>query len=246
MRTSSRRKLDVALVAAGIVVVGGVTLGAAALAGRTEEIDRYWTSAEVADDGSARVTEVIDYDFGLNSKHGIIRWVPGLGLDAGIVVESPDAPDETQVTSRSEQRLDGSFVDGAEIRVGDPDTTITGRHRYRIDYDLAGVRQGSTVDWEAVGTGWDVGMDEVEVHLVTPFEVESPACFTGPVGSSASCDVREVEPGHLVVTLDDLDAHEGVSVEGTQGAALGATPAAPEAPSGPPPAEERTNPLGPA
>jgi len=236
-----------AFIAGGVVLVGGVTLAAAALAGRSEGIDRYWTSAVVGADGSARVTEVIDYDFGLTAdRHGIIRWVPGLDPNGAISVASPDAPDQAQITPRSEQRVDGSFVDGAEIKVGDADTTVSGRHRYELGYDLPDVRRGDTVDWEAVGTGWKVGIDEIEIHLVTPFEIDDPACVSGPVGSTSTCEVREVEPGHLVTTIDSLDAHEGVSIEGTQGASLGSAPAAPAPPTGPPPAEERTNPLGPA
>lgn len=227
-------------------MVGGLTAGASALAGAQEEIDRYWTSAEVAADGSARVVEVIDYDFGINDRHGITRWVPGLPSTGAITVESPDAPDQLQVTDRTEQRVDGSFVTGAEMRVGDPDRTVGGRRRYELGYDLPDVRQGTTVDWEAVGTGWDVSIDDVEIHLVTPFVLDAPVCSTGTAGSTASCDVREVEPGHVVVTIDGLDPHEGVSVEGAQGAALDAPPAVPAPPTGRPPAEERPSPLAPA
>lgn len=174
MRTSSRRRFDLVLIGLGTVVVGALAGGAAALAGRDEQIDRYWVSAAVEGDGSARVTEVLDYDFGLNSRHGITRWVPGLPPGDGVAVDSPDAPDQVLLTPRVEQDRRGGAVDGVEIRVGDPDVTVTARHRYRIGYDLPAVRRGDVLDWEAVGTGWPVTVDDVEVHLTAPFEVDSP------------------------------------------------------------------------
>jgi hypothetical protein len=245
VQTSRRRKVDIGILTGGTLAVGAVAFGAAFVAGKQEEVTRYWTSAVVADDGSAEVTEVIDYDFGLNQKHGIFRWVPGLDSAAPITVSSPDAPDQTEVSTISDTRNDGTVGTGTNIRIGDPDQTISGEKRYRIGYDLPGVRVGETVDWEAVGTGWDVGMKTVEVHLVTPFELESPLCVSGPAGSRDTCDIREVEPGHVVATVEDLGAHEGVSIEGMQGAALDVVPAAPDPPADRP-ADDATTPLAPA
>jgi Predicted membrane protein (DUF2207) C-terminal domain/Predicted membrane protein (DUF2207) N-terminal domain len=245
VETSRRRKVDIGILTGGTLAVGAIAFGAAFVAGKQEEVTRYWTSAVVADDGSAEVTEVIDYDFGLNQKHGIFRWVPDLDPSAPIAVSSPDAPDQTDVTSETRQANDGTSVTGAFIRIGDPDSTISGERRYRIGYDLPGVRQGQTVDWESVGTFWDVGMKTVEVHLVTPFALESPLCVSGPAGSRDTCDLREVEPGHVVATIEDLGAHEGVSIEGTQGAALDVVPAAPDPPAHRP-ADDAATPLAPA
>ena len=73
MRTSSRRKLDIGLIAGGSVVVGVAAL-IGGCASETERIERYWTSAELAGDGSAEITEVIDYNFGAlaQDRHGIL------------------------------------------------------------------------------------------------------------------------------------------------------------------------------
>jgi hypothetical protein len=225
VRTSSRRKLDIGIMAGGSLVVGVAAL-VGGVVGNTERVSRYWTAAEVSDDGSAQVTEVIDYNFGVSTdKHGIFRVIPGLDPTTPVSVSSPDAPAGTDVTPEG---------DGIRIRIGDPNTTVSGKHRYQIDYDLPGVRQGETVDWEAVGTEWDVGMDEVEVHLVTPFELDGARCDQGPAGSSDPCTIEQVEPGHVVATVDSLGAHEGVSIEGQVGAALASTPAAPAPPAGAP------------
>ena len=157
---------------------GSLAVGVAAfvggIAGNTERVDRYWTTAAVSSDGSAQVTEVIDYNFGVSTgKHGIFRVIPGLTTDTPVSVSSRDAPAGRELTAEP---------GGLRIRIGDPDTTVSGKHQYRIDYALPGVRRGDTVDWEAVGTEWDVGMDDVEAHLVTPFELEGARCFVGAAG----------------------------------------------------------------
>jgi hypothetical protein len=106
-------------------------------------------------------------------------------------------------------------------RIGDPDTTISGRHRYRIDYPLAGVARATTLDWEAVGVSWEVGIDEADIHVVAPFERLDPVCSKGVAGSQGGCDVREVAPGHLAATVKGLDSGEGVSIEARTGSDLG-------------------------
>jgi hypothetical protein len=226
VRTTSRRKLDIGIIAGGSLMVG-VAAFVGGIAGDTERVGRFWTAAEVGSDGTAQVTEVIDYNFGAlpGEKHGIFRIIPGLDTSTPVSVTSPDAPDGTDITAEG---------DGIRIKIGDADTTVSGKHRYLIDYELPGVRVGDTVDWEAVGTGWDVGMDDVEVHLVTPFELDGAGCFVGRDQSTDTCDIRQIEPGHVTVTVDSLDPNEGVSIEGQVGAALSTTPAPPTAPSGPP------------
>jgi hypothetical protein len=229
MRTSSRRRLDIALMAAGSLVVGAVSL-IGARAGDSERVERLWTSADLAAEGSAQVTEVIDYNFGsATGKHGIFRYVWDLSPEAPITVRSPDAPDDIEVTYGFRDRR---YV--TNIRIGDPNVTVSGRHRYRIGYPLPGVARGTTLDWEAVGVGWDVGIDEAEIHVVAPFELLDATCSAGTTGSQGGCEVREVTPGHLVTTVEGLDSGEGVSIEARTGSDLATPPAPPEPPATPP------------
>jgi hypothetical protein len=229
MRTSSRRRLDIALMAAGSLVVGAVSL-IGARAGDRERVERLWTSADLAAEGSAQVTEVIDYNFGsATGKHGIFRYVWDLSPEAPITVRSPDAPDDIEVTYGFRDRR---YV--TNIRIGDPNVTVSGRHRYRIGYPLPGVARGTTLDWEAVGVGWDVGIDEAEIHVVAPFELLDATCSAGTTGSQGGCEVREVTPGHLVTTVEGLDSGEGVSIEARTGSDLATPPAPPEPPATPP------------
>ena len=67
-----RRTIAVLILATGaLLATSGV-----ARAQFTEQIDGYDVAIELRTDGSLRITEVIDYDFGVTEHHGIFRDVP--------------------------------------------------------------------------------------------------------------------------------------------------------------------------
>jgi hypothetical protein len=217
-----------ALLVAAVGLVGHASpAGAAAVAGDGdrdgERVVSLWVLAEVADDGSAQVTEIIDYDFGSSvGRHGIVRSVPGLEPDALITADSDTAPDRLEVTRDAA---------GTTMRIGDPEETVSGRHRYRIDYPLPHLVEGDRIDWDAVDTEWDVGIDAAEIHLVAPYGLDEAECFAGATGSGAPCDdVHELAPGHLTATAGVLGARQGASLEVAIGERLTSRPAAPAVP----------------
>jgi Predicted membrane protein (DUF2207) len=224
METRRRRRVDAAVLAGAVLVVGAVGL-AAGVAGQTERISRLWAGAAVGGDGAARITEVIDYDFGSQRRHGIFRDVPGLDPARPVEVSSATAPDQVEVTGTAQQ---------ARVRIGDPDETVSGRHRYRIAYPLAGVAPGGRLAWDAVGTAWPVPIAGVELHVVAPWRLEGARCVGGAAGSEDPCQVAQPEPGHLVATVDDLDDGEGVTLFATAGPRLAAArPCPPRRPASP-------------
>ena len=131
MRTKGRRRLDRILLVLGAVVGGGIVAIGGAV-GDAERIPQMWVGAELSAEGGTQVAEVIDYDFGLIPKHGIFRTIPGLALNSVVTVESATAPDD--IAAFTPVFIDGE--QGMEVKVGDPNTTITGRHRYLLDYEL--------------------------------------------------------------------------------------------------------------
>ena len=234
MGTRRRRRIDAVLLAAAVLLVG-VAAAAAAVAARTERIAGLWAGAQVAAGGAARIVEVIDYDFGSQPRHGIFRDVPGLDPADPVQVASPSAPAQVEVTGTAHQ---------TRLRIGDPERTVTGRHRYTIAYRLAGVAPGGRLAWDAVGTSWPVGIAEAELHVAAPYRLEDARCVQGATGSAEPCRVAQPEPGHLVATVEGLDAGEGVTLYASAGARLPAAPALPAPP--PPPADPGTGPIPPA
>ena len=229
MQTRSRRTLGWVLLLGGSALAAGCAAGGV-VAGDPERVDRYWARAEVASNGDAAVVEVIDYDFGNQfGKHGLERFIPGELPADGIRVDSPGAPDDLQLIPE--------FRNGREytnIRIGDPNRTVIGKQRYRIDYRLPGVQQGDVVDWEAVGFEWRVDIEDAEVHLITPYELADARCIMGPPGGEQDCELTQVEPGHVMAHVGKVPSGEGVSLEGRVGAPLASTPPLPEPPANPP------------
>jgi len=86
MGTKRRRRVDAALLAAAVVLVGVVAF-AGALVAAGERVTGMWAGAQVGGDGDTRVVEVIDYDFGSRRRHGIFRDVPA--LDPAVRSRSP-------------------------------------------------------------------------------------------------------------------------------------------------------------
>jgi hypothetical protein len=219
--------VGVVVLAALAVVVGIATTVVAAVAA-PERITFLWVSATVADDGSAQIEEVVDYDFGGAQRHGIFRDVPGLRTSAPIEVTSPNAPDSFTLT--------GSFP--PEIKIGDPDETVSGQHRYVLRYTVDGVAPNGRFAWDAVGTGWPVDIENVEVHVVAATTLTGSRCVAGTTGSNDACSLVEVEPGHLAARVDRVPSGHGVTVYATAGEPLATAPTQPE--PGPPVAATRT------
>jgi hypothetical protein len=69
---------------------------------------------------------------------------------------SADAPDGVVV----------STTGTPQIRVGDPNRTVRGVHRYVVTYTVDGVVSGDRLAWDAVGTAWTAPIAHVEVHLI--------------------------------------------------------------------------------
>src|SRR5436190_1074389 len=209
MRTQGRRRLDRIVLGLGAVVGGGIVAIGGAV-GDAERIPQMWVGAELSAEGGTHVTEAIDYDFGVVPKHGIFRTIPGLGIDSAVTVSSATAPDD--IASITPAVINGE--QGIEVKVGDPNTTITGRHRYLLDYELPRdelLDPADTLAWDAVGTKWTVDIQRAEIHIVAPWELENATCSTGGAGATGGCELREVEPGHLVTTVEDLSPGEGVT-----------------------------------
>lgn len=221
MKFSKRRRLDRVLVAGAAVLTGGAA-SIGALAGDTERIGNYWTHAALDSTGTAQVVEVIDYDFGPQNRRGILRNVDDLDPAATISVESPTAPDHLVVTG----------FNPAKLRIGDPNQTVSGRHRYRIEYPIDALVVADGFSWDGIGIDWTVPVNNAEVHVTAPFVFEQLSCDSGTSGSLRGCDVIQVEPGHLLVNKSGLGAREGVTIFARLGDPLGQAPQPPVAPRG--------------
>ena len=214
MGYKSRRIVDRVVIAVASLVLGGLTAGVAAI-GDGERITLYSASAVVGDDGVAQVAEVIEFDFGPSERRGIFRDVPGLDPQAEITVDSATAPDQFIVEPYSNE---------TRVRIGDPDVTISGRHRYAIDYPIDVDQGQDRISWNAVGADWEVSMDNIEIRMATANDLVDVRCSKGESGTWDGCEAEQPEPGLLVVNVDSLGSFEGITVSALRGDPLTAAP----------------------
>lgn len=189
-----------------------------ALAQVGERIEAYDVSIDIQRDGSLAVTERIAYDFGSTEHHGIFRTIPVrfhyddksdriYRLRVLSVVGSPGTPDKYGVSRH------GSSL---EIKIGDPDRTISGRHTYTITYRVEGALNGFSdhdeLYWNAIGTEWAATIDRATVLVRAPVGLLRIACFAGAQGSNLPCQKGELQGGAASFAQEGLNPYEGLTV----------------------------------
>ncbi|WP_262064031.1 DUF2207 domain-containing protein [Streptomyces sp. STR69] len=219
-----------------LVVFGGIGAGVQALS-NTERVTSMWVGAEIRADGSARITEVIDYDFGHSGDtHGVYRDVPGSPFEDAdnlrVSMDGHKVPyEDTYGDYYQDEKGERTLAD--RLKVGDPGHTVGGVHRYRIQYVLPDVVKGGKLAWDAVGTGWKVDRANVEIHVVDAYGFTGLRCEHGSWDNGKPCTAEQNEPGHLVVRLDKLSGHEGLTLYATAAKTKTETPVVlPTAPTG--------------
>lgn len=205
-----RRRLGIALVA--LLLAAGTAVGLASPAA-AEYIRQLDVAVTVNADTSIRIVETITYDFESEYRHGIFRDIPvydqtltGLRREYGVSVAevTMDGAPVPWVTSGN-----GPFLN---VKIGDPNQTITGPHTYVITYTVTDGLRVITKDdaadpampeavsvgdvelyWDVIGTGWDVGISTATATVTGPGPVLSAVCYVGAAGSDTRCPAATVQ-----------------------------------------------------
>jgi uncharacterized membrane protein YgcG len=169
--------------------------------GIEERINNFDTRVIVQTSGTLLVTEKIFYNFSANERHGIYREIPKTykSVDSdgnerkyklivkNFEVHSPTAPTELAFEHTS---------DIYRFRIGNPDSTITGAHLYRLSYEVENAvgfyKDFDEVYWNATGNSWPVPIirASLTIELSEPLAVEDGryACYKGELFKDDSCD----------------------------------------------------------
>lgn len=191
-----------------------------------ESITRFDVEIAVQPDGRLEVIESILYDFGESDRHGIFRDIPRTyespseeGTETykllleNINVSSQTAPDSIQLEH---------LRDTYRFRIGDPDKTITGEHRYVLTYDVLNAvsffDEFDEVYWNATGNEWDVPIEAATLSIELPENIDASLlrvfCYQGFEGSRESCEnsvFREDESAGVLFIARNLSAGEGLT-----------------------------------
>ncbi len=190
-----------------------------ASAGLTERIADYHTDVTIARNGTIEVHETITYDFGVVPHHGIFRTIPVRTSQSGkdgydrvfpltVVSVSASAGTPAQYTVDD----DG---DNQQIKIGDPDQTITGEHTYDIVYRVRGEMNAfadhDELVWNAVGPEWSVAIEKASAVVHAPADITQVGCNTGPYGATFPCDTAASMGPTAVFAKARLGPYEAIT-----------------------------------
>ncbi|MDQ1432941.1 MAG: hypothetical protein QOF40_3543 [Actinomycetota bacterium] len=213
-----RRTFALLLVVGGALVIGVPFAGPAAAA-FGERITNYRSEVTIEPAGTILVHENIDYDFGVVPHHGIYRDVPVRTSQSGksgydrvypLSVVSVQASAGTPAQYTVED--DG---DKQRIKIGDPDTVITGAHTYEITYRVRGALNAfadhDELVWNAVGTDWAVPIDQASAIVHAPAAIPRVGCATGQYGSTLPCATATSAGADATFSMAPLAPYDGMT-----------------------------------
>jgi len=145
------------------------------------------------------VVETIVYNFGLNYRHGIYRYIPikydnGF-FNRGVVISNIDVLQDDQ-TAQFQKSTGGGNLN---LKIGDPNNVITGAHTYVIKYTVQGAyntfSDHDELYWNVTGNGWPVPITSVtaQYNFPQPFAAADfkTVCYMGQLGSTTECPMSE-------------------------------------------------------
>lgn len=185
------------------------------------EIASFETRVTIAEDATATVEETIVADFTGEARHGIYRDIPihysdrlgqhfVLRLRVRGVTNAYGQPWPYRLESSGRSR---------RIRIGDPDTTVTGEQTYRIVYDVerGAVRFFPDHDecyWNLTGNEWAVPIRRVRAELAVPMAATGvrAVAYLGFYGSTDTTPAEMRGLGRVVLEPSrGLQSYEGLT-----------------------------------
>lgn len=197
------RHLAVLLAALAVPVL--VAIGLMGRGSHPQRFDAKQIVVTPAGDG-VHVHEVVDIDFGNERHHGYQRIIPNdFGTPVDVTASSPNAPGAVDVSDEGSQ---------TRIRIGDPNTTIGGRHRYFLDYTLPAAHLSTgTLALDIIGDQETLTTLHFEIVL-DGFTLSDPTCNVGAFGTAGGCTLA-ADGALYRVTFSPLQPGQGVTVGGT-------------------------------
>lgn len=188
-----------------------------------ETIQNYDVNININTDGTINVTEVINYDFGTNSKHGIFRYINTTKVNEEnkrfkLKISDPEISMDGQPGYIFKQTDSGDKV---EFKIGDPKILISGAHTYLISYKVAGAltyfSDHTELYWNSIGFDWPVPINNLNVTVRVPDSVNPNdirvTCYTGQKGStSTECSPNVTQENMATFARSNLNPGEDITI----------------------------------
>ncbi|QKW38762.1 DUF2207 domain-containing protein [Actinomadura sp. NAK00032] len=177
-----------------------------------ERIPTYDVVLRIGADGVLHVRETITYDFD-RSEHGIVRHVPFRRGDRVYDVRNVRTSSSTGAPSRVRMTR---FLRDVRISVGDRHREVRGRQAYVLEYEVRWAftpRPGhDELEWDAIGTAWDVPIGNAAVRVEAPVPLRRVGCRAGAPDASTRCLRDRDGPYAVDFVQTGLAPHEGMRI----------------------------------
>lgn len=187
-----------------------------------EQIDNYQVDINILKDSTLVVTETIDYNFGDYQKHGIFRDIP---LTVKRLSEAPFELYDIKVTDEKGQAYKNEISQwnhNVNIKIGSEDIYVSGQKTYIISYKVRGAfyfsEDGSSLNWNAIGTDWTVPIIKSQIKISLPSGIlENQVnidCVFGSRGSVNKCKkISGSNIKEMVFNVYALSVRNGVTIK---------------------------------
>lgn len=188
-----------------------------------EHIQSFNSDILINKDGTINVKEKIVYDFSDFSRHGIYRSIPYTktnsdGKKYRMDLQPLSVLDEN---GKSYRYTLSDLGDKIEIKIGDPNRTITGLHTDIISYQISGAltyfSDHDELYWNCTGNEWAVPMSQITCQVTLPVGIGQAEvkkiCYTGYKGSTITdCDMKIEDNVVSISSKNVLSANEGLTI----------------------------------
>lgn len=190
---------------------------------KAEEIKNFSSQIKINQDGTINVTEKIEYDFGYLNRHGIYRIIPFIKINKDNKKYQLDyrrftVEDTTGSPYRYTKTTENNNI---KLKIGDPNSTITGAHTYIIKYNVAGAlayfSDHDELYWNITGDDWTIPILNTTSEVVLPVNISQSdikfICYTGYFGSMTSDCTSSFQNARVNFQSDKpFQAGEGMTI----------------------------------
>lgn len=184
-----------------------------------ETVKRFNSSLNIHQNGSISVRETIEYDFGSQERHGILRVIPLTAKVGELYLTSSIDVGDILRDNLSEKFTENNDSGKLNIKIGDADKTISGPHEYKVEYQVSNqIRNYEDHDelfWNVTGndTASVIQISEAHLSLDSPVPITGVKCFTGVEGSKdQDCTARIDKETAIFSANAELLPKEGLTI----------------------------------
>lgn len=182
-------------------------------------IDQFDADITVNADTTVDVVETISVDFFDLEKHGIYRTIPvkyetNFGNNLDIRFRLQGVSDGEGQALKVATTYQGKNV---QLRIGDPDRTLSGKQTYVISYQVRQVvttpREQAELYWNVTGNGWPVPVSSAVATVHAPAgSVLNTICFTGYLYEAETLCDHMHDGSTAYFSAANLAAREGLTI----------------------------------